>query len=440
MISSEEYQARRTRFMQSLGAGVAVLCSAPPAVMHHDVDYPYRQNSDFYYLTGFNEPDAVAVFAPHHKKHQYVLFVRDKDPQQEQWSGYRVGVKGAEQDYGADKAYPISQLDAELPAYLQTADQIYYHFSADDACNQRMIKHWQRIVSRYAKQSGPQALADPGLLLHPLRAHKSPAELALMRRAAEISALAHQQALALTRPGCYEYQIQAEIEAVFRREGADGPAYGSIVAGGANACVLHYVDNNARLVDGDLLLIDAACACGYYNADITRTFPINGRFNRQQRALYSLVLKAQTQAIAAIHPGTTYAKINDIAAKVIIKGLIELDLLRGRSEELLKQGAHKPFYMHSIGHWLGLDVHDVGVYQQGKKSAVLAPGQVLTIEPGLYFAPTLKVAKGQPKIDAAWRGIGIRIEDDILVTDTGHEVLTAAAPKSLAAMERRLES
>ncbi len=436
MISAQEYQQRRERFMANLGNNVAIFRSAPTAVMHHDVEYPYRQDSDFYYLTGFNEAEAVAVFAPQQKKYRFLLFVQPRDPAKETWNGYRVGVEGAQSQYGADRAYAIKDLDKILEKYLKPAAALYYRFGRDAGFNQRIVQHWQQQLKGYAKNgSAPTSLCDPSPLLHEMRLHKSPAELALMRKAISISAQAHATARQVAQPGVYEYQVQAALEQVFREQGGDGAAYPSIVAAGEQACILHYIENNRKIQDGELLLIDAGCACGYYNADITRTFPVNGRFSAAQQALYRLVLSAQQAAIAQVKPGNRLQQVHDAAVRVLTEGLLELGLLSGEPDPLIRQKAYRPYYMHGTSHWLGLDVHDAGTYKQQGKSQVLRPGMVLTVEPGLYIGRLTKPAPGQPDIQPHWRNIGIRIEDDLLVTPDGHEVLSAAVPKSLAALE-----
>ncbi len=430
-ISPDEFRQRRQHLMAKIGHGTAIFQSAPMAVMHNDVEYVFRQDSDFFYLTGFNEPEAVAVLAPHHPEHQFVLFVQPKDLAQETWTGYRYGVEGAKERFGADEAYSIAELDEKLPQYLEKSDRIYYHLGRDRQFNDTIIRHWQKLMANYAKKGiGPKALENPHHLIHPLRQIKSATELDLLREACRISAEAHHRAQEFVRPGLYEYQVQAEIEHTFRLQGAMGPAYPSIVATGQNACILHYINNDAQLQDNDLLLIDAGCSYGYYNGDITRTFPVNGKFTPEQKALYSIVLEAQTQAIAAVQPGNPYNQMHDTAVRAIVEGLMDLGLLVGEIEEIIKEEKYKPFYMHRTGHWLGLDVHDAGFYKADADTwQSLQSGNVLTVEPGIYIAPGIKPAEGQPEIPEKWQGIGIRIEDDVLVTDTGHEVLTAAVPK-----------
>lgn len=433
---STEYQGRREQLMAKIGTGTGIFKSAPVAVMHNDVEYAFRQDSDFFYLTGFHEPEAVAVLAPHHEKHRFILFVQPKEPEKEVWTGYRAGVEAAKQKYGADEAYPISELNEKLPQYLEKADRIYYHLGRDRKFNDIVIKHWQRLMAGYPKRgTGPIAIESTNPILHSMRQVKSAAELELMRQAADISVEAHNHARNFVKPGRYEYEVQAEIEYIFRMRGGMGPAYPSIVASGANSCILHYIENNQQMQDNDLLLIDAGCSYGYYNGDITRTFPVGGKFTTEQKILYELVLTAQEKAIAQVQPGNPYNLFHDTAVRVLVEGLMDLELLVGDIEEIIKEEKYKPFYMHRTGHWLGLDVHDAGVYKHGENWQVLQAGHVVTVEPGLYIGLDIKPFEGQPEIPERWRGIGIRIEDDILVTNQGHEVLTAGVPKSVEEME-----
>lgn len=437
MIMQTEYAQRREQLMAKIGKGTAIFRSAPMAVMHNDVEYNFRQDSDFFYLTGFNEPEAVAILAPHHEEHKFVLFVQPKDLEKETWTGYRVGVEAAKARFGADEVYPIAELEEKLPQYLEKADRIYYRIGRDRAFNDKVLRHWQKLLATYPRKGyGPIALEDPAPVLHPMRQVKSEAELELMRTAAKIAVDAHNHARDFAHPGRYEYEVQAEIEHIFRRRGALGPAYPSIVASGANACVLHYTENTRQMQEGDLLLIDAGCAYEYYNSDITRTFPINGKFTPEQKAIYEIVLEAQKQSIAQVQPGTPYQQTHDAAVRVIVEGLLDLGLLQGDIEEIIKEEKYKPFYMHRTGHWLGLDVHDVGVYQHGEMPHNLEPGHVLTVEPGIYISPYIKPVEGQPEIDPKWHGIGIRIEDDVLVTATGCEILTEGVPKAIEDLER----
>lgn len=435
MTIHTEYQQRREQLMAKIGNGTAIFRSAPMAVMHNDVEYAYRQDSDFFYLTGFNEPEAVAVISPHHEEHKFVLFVRPKDQEKETWSGYRTGVEAAKEIYGADEAFPINELNEKLPQYLKKADKIFYRLGRDRAFNNTVLQHWQNLIRVYPKTgTGPIAIQDVGSVLHSMRLVKSPTELEKMRKAAAISVDAHNYAMQFAKVGHFEYQIQAEMEYIFARNGSI-PAYPSIVASGANSCILHYIENNRQIQEHDLLLIDAGGAYDYYNADITRTFPVSGKFTPEQKIIYELVLKAQLAAIEQVKPGNPYKQVHDTAVRVLVEGLMDLELLKGDIEEIIKEEKYKPFYMHRTGHWLGLDVHDVGVYQWGENPQNLQPGQVLTVEPGIYIGPNIKPVEGQPEVDDRWRGIGVRIEDDILVSAAGYEVLTAGVPKLVEELE-----
>ena len=433
-----EYRQRRDTLMSKIGNGTAIFRSAPMAVMHNDVEYAYRQDSDFFYLTGLDEAEAVAVLAPHHEEHKFILFVQPKDITKEVWSGYVTGVDAAKEKYGADEAYPINELEEKLPQYLINADKIYYRLGRDKPFNETVLTHYQRLLRTYPKRgSGPTAIQDTCTILHGMRLVKSDSELTLMRKAADIAVEAHNVAREMAKPGVYEYEIQAEMEGIFRKHGGNGPAYPSIVASGANSCILHYIENNRQMQDGDLLLIDAGCSYGYYNSDITRTFPVGGKFTKEQKILYELVLSAQKQAIAQVKPGNAYSSIHDTALRVLVEGMIELGILKGEIDKLIEEEKYKPYYMHRTGHWLGLDVHDVGVYQHGKDNPlILQPGQVLTVEPGIYIVPGAEPAEEQPKVDEKWMGIGIRIEDDVLVTESGCEVLTKGVPKEVSDIER----
>ncbi len=435
-MTHNEYKNRRKQIMKKIGKSTAIFRSAPVAVMHNDVEYAYRQDSDFFYVSGFNEPDAVAVLAPHHDKHRFVLFVRPKDPEQEVWTGNRAGVEGAKERYEADETYAIAELDEKLPQYLENADRIYYRFGRDRLFNETIVTHWQKLLTtRPSKGTGPTAIEDSGTIVHPLRMLKTKAEIDLMRRAADISVRAHQRALEVMRPGRYEYEIEAEIDYVFRKNGGDGSAYPSIVASGPNSCTLHYIANNRQVQKRDLLLIDAGCSYRFYNADITRTVPVSEKFTAEQKAIYEIVLAAQANAIEMLRPGKTYKQAYDAAVRTITEGLVDVGLLAGTVDDLIKEEKYKPYYMHRLGHWIGLDVHDCGLYQQGASSHRFEPGNVLTVEPGIYIGTDTKPAKGQPAIKPRWRGIGVRIEDDVLITAKGHEVLTEKLPKRIDEIE-----
>lgn len=435
-----DYRQRRQAVLSTIGEGAAIFCSAPTAVMHNDVDYLYRQDSDFFYLTGFNEPGAVMVLTGSHDKHKFVLFVRPKDLEKETWSGLRAGVEAAKEKYGADEAYPISELGEKLEQYVIKSPRLYYHFGIDGAFNDRIIRLWQTLLRKRTKKgTGPTAIEDAKLLIQQFRRVKSAYEIEKIRQAIAISAEAHNLARDMARPGMYEYEIQAAIENVFRRAGASGPAYPSIVAGGENACILHYVENNKELKEGDLLLIDAGCAYDYYNADITRTFPIGETYSEEQKILYDLVLGAQLAAIEQVKAGKSFNEFHDAATRVITEGLVELGLLRGKVDELIEAKKHKAFFMHGTGHFLGLDVHDAGTLRNSDKTwQPFQVGNIVTVEPGIYISPYYKPIEPeegreeekQPEVEDRWKGIGIRIEDDVLVTATGNEVLTAAVPKA----------
>ena len=433
------HASRRQRFLDQLGAAAAVIPAAALATHHADCEWPFRQDSDFFYLTGFDEPDAVALLLPHRPEgERFVLFVHPKDPAAEVWTGFRWGTEGAVERYGADIAHPLDQLSALLPGYLVGAEAIAFRVGRHPVVEPLVLSAWGRQLDSYARAGvAALGLVAPTPILHRLRLVKEGHELQRLREACRISAEAHELARSMTQPGMNEAEVQAAIEAHFRAAGARGPAYGSIVAGGDNACVLHYTANTAQLQDGDLLLIDAGCSVDdYYNGDITRTFPVNGRFSAEQRELYGVVLASQEAAVEAVRPGGNAELVHDTALRVLVEGLVDLGLLLGDVDGLIEQGAYRHLYMHRTGHWLGLDVHDVGAYRLGEQPATLQPGMVLTVEPGLYVSDRLAVPEGQPEIDDRWKGIGIRIEDDVAVTESGHEVLTAAAQKSLAAMER----
>ena len=439
MSDPSTFAQRRQRFFAQLGEAAAVIPAAALVTHHADCEWPFRQNSDFWYLTGFDEPEAVALFLPHRPEgERYVLFVQPREASAEVWNGFRWGTEGAVAEFGADLAHPRSELEQRLPDYLRGAEGIAFRVGKHPKVEPLVLAAWAAQLDR-APRSGRAALGlvAPCPLLHELRLRKGPEELERMREAARISAEAHELARQVVRPGLNERQVQAVIEQHFLEQGARGPAYGTIVAGGDNACVLHYIANSAPLKDGDLLLIDAGCSLtDYYNGDITRSFPINGCFSGEQRALYELVLAAQEAAVASVAPGFSAEGVHETALRVLVAGLLDLGLLAGSVDGVIEQGAYRHLYMHRTGHWLGLDVHDVGAYRLGEHHVELEPGMVLTVEPGLYVSDRLPVPDGQPEIEARWKGIGIRIEDDVAVTVHGHENLTAAALKSPAALER----
>jgi Xaa-Pro aminopeptidase len=422
----EEFRARRERLLESIGAGVAVLVAAPERVKSRDTEIIYRQNSDFFYLTGFLEPGAVAVLTPHDSAHRFTLFVRPRDPERETWTGKRAGVEGARERFGADAAYPIDELDDRLKELVEPADALWYALQADggdmDTRIVRMLAHFRATRPRSGK--GPWDLRDPAQLLDRMRLIKEPGELALMREAAELAARGHLAVMRAGCPGVGEWELQALLDQTFRSHGPNsGTSFPAIVGSGANGTVLHYVTNDRRIEDGDLVLVDAGADVGFYCSDITRTFPASGRFSAPQRAVYEVVLRALEEAIDLVRPGVPVKSVHEIARRVLVQGMIDLKLLEGDADTLIEAEKFKPFYMHNTSHWLGLDVHDPGPYTEPDGEPVhLLPGMVLTVEPGLYIPQD---AEGVP---AELRGIGIRLEDDVLVTRDGHEVLTRGVP------------
>ena len=425
------FAARRRRLMAALGPdAIGIFPAAPERTRSNDVEHRYRQQNDFYYLTGFAEPGAVAVLLPGHPEHDYVLFVRPRDREKETWTGRRAGVEGAAIDFGAAKALPIEELDQALPKWIAERGQLYAALDRDEAFAAKAMS-WltQAQVGRQRSGKGPTGLLDARPPVHEMRLHKAPEELERMRRAVAISATAHLAAMRAARAGGWEYELEALIEYEFRRQGAAGPAYPSIVAGGANATILHYTTNDRRLRDDELLLVDAGAEYDCYCADVTRTYPIGRRFAARQRDVYALVLAAQLAAIEAVAPGAPFDAPHQRAVRVLVEGLVGLGILGGSVDEIIEHETYKPVYMHRTSHWLGMDVHDVGLYKQDDAPRRLEPGMVLTVEPGLYVADFLA------DIDPAWHGIGVRIEDDVLVTEAGNEVLTAAIPKAIDQLE-----
>jgi Xaa-Pro aminopeptidase len=434
-IDAKEFVRRRKQLMRIAGDdAILVLPAALERIRSRDTHYPYRQDSDLWYLTGFPEPEAVLVLVPGRKHGEAILFCRERDPEREGWDGPRSGPEGAVDRFGLDDAYPIDDLDEILPGLLEGRSRVYYHFGRDTEFDLKLIGWLNRV--RAQVRSGaqpPHEFLELGHLLDELRLFKSPAELKLMQRAADISVKAHEAAMRAARPGMREYELQAEIERVFRMHDAT-PAYGSIVGAGGNACVLHYVANTAQSQDGDLVLVDAGAEYRNYASDITRTFPVNGRFGKEQRLLHDLVGAAQDAALAHARPGVPYESGHEAAVRTLTEGLLRLGLLKGTLEKNIADGQYKRFYRHKTGHWLGLDVHDVGDYRIDGDSRLLEPGMVFTIEPGLYVAP------GDTTVAAKWRGIGIRTEDDVLVTKDGHKVLTGKLARSADEIETLMAS
>lgn len=433
-MEQAEFQRRRKELMAMMGPGsIAVIPAAPERTRNRDVLYPYRPDSDFYYLSGFPEPEAVLVLAPGREHGEYILFCRERDPEREVWDGARAGQDGAVERFGADDSFPIDDIDEILPGLLEGREKLYYTMGVDFEFDHRVIS-WVNHV-RQKTRSGVKA---PGEyvslehLLHEMRLIKSREEIALMRRAAEVSAAAHKHAMRICRAGMMEYEVEAGFLAAFRRAGGE-PAYPSIVGGGRNACVLHYITNDCKLNDGELLLIDAGVELDCYASDITRTFPVSGRFSDAQREVYEIVLAAQEAAIAAVHPDQHWNAPHEAALRVLAQGLIDLGLIEGPLDEAIEDGRFRRFFMHRTGHWLGMDVHDVGDYKIDGEWRQLEPGMVLTVEPGLYIAAA-------PDVDERYWNIGVRIEDDVLVTRDGRDVLTKDVPKSVAEIEALMAS
>ncbi|MEO5574316.1 MAG: Xaa-Pro aminopeptidase [Gammaproteobacteria bacterium] len=440
----KEFARRRKQLMQMMGNdAIAIIPTAPVRLRNRDVEYAYRADSDFYYLTGFPEPEAVAVLIPGRmqsasgvgNKAEYILFCRERDPHMETWNGRRAGQEGACALYGADDAFPIADIDEILPGLLENSKRVFYTMGTHPEFDQSVM-NWVNQI-RQKSRSGSQAPREfvaLDHLVHEMRLYKSPAEINAMRRAAQISASAHRRAMQACRPGLMEYQMEAELRYEFTRSGSPAPAYNPIVGGGANGCILHYTENNAAMNDGDLLLIDAGAEYDSYAGDITRTFPINGRFTPAQQAVYEVVLEAQQAAIEKIRPGNHWNEPHEAAVRVLTQGMLKLGLLKGKLPALIKDGAYKRFYMHRTGHWLGMDVHDVGNYKFGDTWRVLEPGMVMTVEPGIY------IPAGSKGVAKKWWDIGIRIEDDVLVTRDGYEILSVDAPKTVAEIEAVMAS
>jgi Xaa-Pro aminopeptidase len=418
--------------MRRMENGIAVIPTAPEVLRNGSTHYPYRFDSHFYYLTGFTEPDAVLVLLAG-RAPRSILFCRPKDQEREIWEGFRYGPEAAKEAFEFDEAYPIAQLDEKLVELMCNQPVLFHPLGKDPAWDRRLIKIRTEVQAKV--RSGiraPDEIRDVRALLDEMRLIKSSAEIALMRKAAEISAGAHIRAMLACRPGMTEYEIEAELLHEFRRNGAQSPSYPPIVAGGTNACVLHYVDNNATLNDGELLLIDAACEVDGYAADITRTFPVNGNFIGAQKDIYEMVLAAQNAAIAACLPGKRWINPHEAAVKVIAQGLIDFKLLAGSLDSVLESESYKRFYMHRTGHWLGLDVHDVGAYKTNNEWRELVPGMTFTVEPGCYIRPSDDVP------EAFWN-IGVRIEDNVVITQTGCEILTGTALKDVEVIEELMK-
>lgn len=425
-----EFAKRRRQLMRMMGDNsIAIISSAAEQIRSRDTHFPFRQDSDFWYLSGFPEPEAVMVLAPGREAAEYILFCRDRDPQRETWDGRRAGPDGVIEYFEADDAFPIGDIDDILPGLLENRERIFYTMGTHRDFDQRVIGWVRRLREQLHSERGtPQEFISLDPFLHDMRLYKSKKEISCMKKAAAITVRAHQRAMRAVRPGMMEWEVEAELLYEFRRAGGT-PAYSSIVGGGANGCILHYTENSDRLKDGDLLLVDAGCELEGYASDVTRTYPVNGTFSPAQREIYDIVLEAQHAAIAAAVPGAHWNEPHEAAVKVITRGLVDVGILKGKVSTLVREQAYRPYYMHKTGHWLGLDVHDVGDYRVGDEWRELEPGMVTTVEPGIYLPASLK---GVPK---RFRDIGVRIEDDVLITRDQPEVLTGALVKEPNAIE-----
>ncbi len=431
MLDPSVFAARRQAYMEALGPGaVAIVRSLPERVRNGDSHYLFRQHSDVAYLTGFPEPETTVVLRPGADGERVVMFVRPRDPELETWDGRRAGIEGARERYGADAAYPAAELDQRLGDLIANCEELHYALGLDPDMDLRVAAALARL--RKSEKRGkrpPRAVVDPRAALHELRLHKSVEEVAILRKAAAITSEAHVAAMRAGRPGTFEYELEALVDFTFRKHGGAGPGYTTIVGAGENATILHYVENRCALAAGDLVLIDAGCEYHHYTADVTRTWPASGRFTPAQRELYDLVLEAQEAAVAAVRPGVTLDDLHQQVIRRLTEGMVALGLLEGPVDARIEDLGYKKFYMHGTSHWLGMDVHDVGAYTRGGKPRPLEPGMVITVEPGLY------VAVDAPGVPERLRGLGVRIEDDVLVTAGGHENLTAACPKRVADLE-----
>ena len=430
-ISKQEFARRRKALMAMMEPNsIAIVPAAPERIRSRDTEHHYRQDSDLFYLSGFAEPKAVLVLIPGREHGEYVLFVRERNRERETWDGYRAGPEGAINEYDADDSFPIDDIDDILPGLIEGRERVYYAMGKDSEFD-KQVMDWVNTIRAKVRSGAtpPGEFLDLSHFLNELRLFKSAAELRVMKEAGEISARAHVRAMKHCKAGVMEYQLEAEIMHEFQMSGARFAAYNTIVGGGKNGCILHYVENSAALKNGDLVLIDAGCELEFYAADITRTFPVNGKFSPEQKALYNICLDAQIAAIEVAKAGNHWNDPHEMTVKIITQGLVDLGLLEGDVAELIKTEAYKEFYMHRAGHWLGMDVHDVGDYKVGGEWRVLEPGMVMTVEPGIYVAPD------NERVAKKWRGIGIRIEDDVVITKDGNEVLTKDVPKTVEEIE-----
>ena len=399
-----------------------------------DTEYSYRQDSNFYYLSGYEEPESLILIRPNQDKERFIIFCRDRDPLREQWDGFRTGQEGVIQDYGADAAYSINSIDEIMPKLLEGAKNIYFSMSAPCGVDAK-ISSWVEDIRKNTRSGAepPQNLLSLDSILHEMRLIKESDEMDLMKQAANITTEAHIRAMQSVRPGMYEYQLEAEYLYAFNKNGARSPAYNSIVGGGNNSCILHYVENNAELQNGDLVLVDAGCEYQYYATDVTRTFPVNGKFSPEQREIYTIVLEAHKQSMEQPKPCNKWNLMHEKSVEVIVEGLLSISLLQGSRDEIIDKGEYSKFYVHRIGHWLGMDVHDVGSYKQDGDWRPLEEGMVMTVEPGIYILDSME------GVDDKWKGIGVRIEDDIAITDSGFEILTPDVPRTIEEVEQTVQ-
>lgn len=434
-ISTQEYAQRRQKILDKIGStAIAIFPAAPEYYRTGDTHFPYRQNSDLYYLTGFSEPESIAVLVPGHDKGEFILFNRERDQLMEIWNGKRAGQEGACKDFAANQSYPIKDFAEKIIDLMADRQTVYYALGRQPEIDEQIINAVNKLRNKVRSGvNAPITITNSENLTNEMRLIKSPAEINLMRKAGQISVHGHKRAMGICKPGLFEYQLEAELLYEFFRNGCRSPAYTSIVGSGANSCILHYIENNATLQDGDLVLIDAGGEFENYNADITRTFPVNGKFTKEQREIYEIVLAAQLAGIEQVRPGNPWPQIQQTIIRIITEGLVNLGLLTGNVDQLIESKAYTAFYMHNSGHWLGLDTHDVGSYKIANEWRELATGMVLTVEPGIY------IAANTPGVDKKWWDIGIRIEDDVLVTENGYEILTTGLPKTVAEIEALME-
>ena len=429
--SEIDFSIRRGRLCKELLEGsVVIVGSASSQYRNADAEFPFRQDSNFYYLSGFDEPESIIVLRPFAKDKKFIIFCRDRDPLKEQWDGFRSGQEGAIEDFGADEAYSISLVDELMPSLIEGASNIYYSMSSPNGINLK-IEGWLNQIRANSRQGSevPENLLSLDSIVDELRLLKTQDELNLMRKAGEITCEAHIKAMERVSPGMFEYQLEAEYLYTFINGGARFPAYNSIVGGGNNACILHYKENNSQLNQGDLVLVDAGCEYDHYASDVTRTFPVGKKFSDEQKTIYEIVLEAHKQVCNEIKPGNPWNIIHEKSIQVLTEGLIDIGILKGNSDDLIKTGEYSKYYMHRVGHWLGMDVHDVGNYKKSGKWRKLEPNMVLTVEPGIYILDSLE------GVEEKWLGIGVRVEDDLLVTDKGYEILTSKAPREIKEIE-----